>query len=312
MLRVLRIFGLIVCVLATGYFAYFAYRTIADHDLTAYRDPVMIAAMLGAALAYFSIIPVTSWAWHRLLSSLQYRTSLLALNAIMGITQIAKYVQHLGRSAFSLKRGMPTQTLFVSLTTELLLAAAAAGIVGALALVTFLLSQGSALRDHMVFFGLAGTLSVASIAGLGLTIRFAPRIASRLFPGKIIDALVTPTPSAMFRAFLAYCFNYVVIGAALYSIARAAGQADLSWIPLFIGVFSLSWLAGFVAPGAPAGLGVREGTMAAMLNPFLDQGVALVTIIAFRIASTLGDLISLLWGSAAYIRERNLRPAICD
>ena len=42
----------------------------------------------------------------------------------------------------------------------------------------------------------------------------------------------------------------------------------------FTGAYVIAWLAGLVTPGAPAGVGVRELVMYALL-PYLDQPIGL-------------------------------------
>jgi uncharacterized membrane protein YbhN (UPF0104 family) len=65
----------------------------------------------------------------------------------------------------------------------------------------------------------------------------------------------------------------------------------------FIGAFASSWLLGFLAPGAPAGLGVREAALALWLEPALGAPSAVLLIVLLRVATTLGDLGNFAWGS---------------
>jgi uncharacterized membrane protein YbhN (UPF0104 family) len=73
---------------------------------------------------------------------------------------------------------------------------------------------------------------------------------------------------------------------------------SLEWLPVLVEAFALSWLAGFVAPGAPAGLGVREGVLVALLGPLLESALVLQIVVAFRLATLVGDFIALALGVA--------------
>jgi len=306
----LRLAGLIVSLLAAAYFARFAYQTLSTQDLDNFRDPRLLGAVVLAAVACFLIVPVSSWAWQGLLGSLSCTSSLLTLNAIMGVTQIGKYVpgnvaQHIGRSAWSLRRGIPSSALFISLAVEFLLAAAMAGLIGASALTMYLLPHGNSLHAHLPLLGLAAVTVLASVVGLTLAIKYIPQLTRRFFPNGVTHEIAPPSIRAMLRAALAYSANYILIGISFFCIAKASGSNDSASPVLFVAAFSLSWLAGFVTPGAPAGLGIREAAMAAILAPFIEHSVALSAIVAFRIASTAGDLFSLLWGGIANLCARD-------
>jgi uncharacterized membrane protein YbhN (UPF0104 family) len=70
--------------------------------------------------------------------------------------------------------------------------------------------------------------------------------------------------------------------------------------PIFLtGAFASSWILGFVAPGAPAGLGIREAILSAWLSGALPAEQVVLLVVVLRIATTLGDLFSLAWGSIA-------------
>jgi uncharacterized membrane protein YbhN (UPF0104 family) len=59
-------------------------------------------------------------------------------------------------------------------------------------------------------------------------------------------------------------------------------------------VYLIAWLAGFVVPGAPGGLGVREAMLVLLLTDAGETGRALALGLGFgmRIVSTLGDVIA--------------------
>lgn len=76
-------------------------------------------------------------------------------------------------------------------------------------------------------------------------------------------------------------------GALLAGALLPAGGIALS---LFAALFLLAWLAGFVVPIAPGGIGVREAALLALAGPGVAAGPLLLTVLALRIASVLGDL----------------------
>jgi glycosyltransferase 2 family protein len=309
-----RLGGAVLGLAATVYFLKFVHTTVTRYEVQPLLSAPMAVATGMAALAYASIVPVTSWAWGRLLRDIGVRLAPLQLNMIIGLTQIAKYMpggigQHLGRSALSIQQGMPPGPLFATLAVELVLAIEAAISVGVVALVVALdrplrLPLGDRPLLSLATLGLGTTL-----AGL-FALKNLPSLTRRIAPFLAPDAAIQlPGGSALGAAFSAYVLNYVLIGSGLYAIADVAGGVQLSTLPLCVGTFALSWVAGFVVPFAPAGLGVREGVMIALLSPTLDAATALKVVVAFRISTTTGDLLGLMWGGAICLaRSRNDPP----
>ena len=65
--------------------------------------------------------------------------------------------------------------------------------------------------------------------------------------------------------------------------------------PMVIGLFLLAWLAGFLTPGAPSGLGVREIVMLMFMGGILgdgtlNEGILLSAMFVHRIVAAAGDI----------------------
>lgn len=81
----------------------------------------------------------------------------------------------------------------------------------------------------------------------------------------------------------------------------AIAPLSASQIPQLLGVFSGAWLAGFIIPGAPGGLGVFEVVALALLETVGNTNVgvgSLLTIVALmRGVSILAEILPLgIWG----------------
>ena len=68
-----------------------------------------------------------------------------------------------------------------------------------------------------------------------------------------------------------------------------------------MGAMALAWLAGFLTPGAPAGLGVRESVLLIILAPAAGEASILALAALFRIVTVLGDGLLAL-GAAAFVK----------
>ncbi|HEY9508147.1 MAG TPA: YbhN family protein [Gemmatimonadales bacterium] len=310
-----RVAGGVFGLAATAYFLIFVHRIVTRYDLELLSAGPLAGAVAIAALSYALIVPTTGWAWCRLLRDAGVEVPILRLNMIIGTTQIAKYLpgnfgQHLGRSAMAIRYGIGPGPLLVTLAIEMILAIGAAASVGLLGLLMSPHGMPEVPKPRWEVLSLAALCLSLVVVAVPLVIWKLPWLIHRLSPRTTaVEGALVPRPPALVAAFAAYVLNYLLIGAALYCIALAVsgGAVSAASLPIFIGTFAASWLTGFVVPGAPAGLGVREGVMVALLTPTLDSAIALSVIVAFRVATTCGDVVGLLWGAFLGIAEAKKR-----
>ena len=312
--RLLRLFGALVGLAATSYFLVVVYRTLTLEDARPLLTVGMVRVISLSAIIYALVVPTTGWAWGRLLRGVGVPVPTLQLNMIIGITQIAKYLpgnigQHLGRFAMAVQRGVPPGVVLVTLAAETLLVIGAAVGVSTIALTivrpdapTHLLAQSSSLFLAALGAGVVLALLVAMRRPLArLAVRLLPALAPHV-------PIQVPRPGSLSAASGAYVLNYCLGGAALYYITSSATGVPPPPLLFCIGVFAVSWVTGFVVPGAPAGLGVREGVMVALLTPALDAATAIQVVIAFRIVTTLGDVLGLVWGASILLAATRKEP----
>jgi hypothetical protein len=69
------------------------------------------------------------------------------------------------------------------------------------------------------------------------------------------------------------------------------GQRTQDTLPLAVSSFALGWAAGYLAPFAPAGLGVREAVIVTLLAPSVSLGDALLAVGFSRVVWTLTELV---------------------
>jgi len=309
--RLHRTIGLIAGLIVAALFAWYVVRSLRGHDLGVYSTPRAIIGIALAALCWSAGAPLLALAWRGMLSALGVRKSRRELTGIIGITQFAKYVpgnvaQYLGRVGMSLARGIPARALAVTLILETLLVVAAAIVVG---VGTGALSEVGlqAVHNHGAQLALIAVLVVFAIAGLFLFRKVAPALLRKFTPryAPALDGALLPSQSSLVRAFVLYCLMYGTLGLGLIVLAHLLlpEAAQDGW--LLIAAFSLAWVVGFVTPGAPAGLGVREGLLLLMLAPVYSTASAGILVIALRIATTMGDVLTLIVGWLIRPREQS-------
>lgn len=300
-----RTVGLALGVMASVMFVMYAARALRGQDLHMYAVPRSLAGIAAAALLYTLIIPISAWAWQRLLADLGTPRTWRELVTIMSITQAAKYLpgnvtQHLGRAGMALASGIALRPLTISVAAETLLAATAAAAVGLTGAVLSPEGLWMFSGGNLTVLIIVGALAAALLVALVTAPRTVPWIVRRFtsYDPDLPGAEVPLRTSSLMCAFAAYCANYVIIGVGIVAMASQLLPAQRHDGALLTGSFALAWAGGFLAFGAPAGLGVREGLMLAMLRSSYSGPDALVLVIAHRLATVAGDTVCLLAGTA--------------
>jgi glycosyltransferase 2 family protein len=151
---------------------------------------------------------------------------------------------------------------------------------------------------------------------------FAPVLLVCLYPrllNHIIDrllrlarrpALEQPLAGGAIVTALAWgIVSWVFLGLQVWLLGEPIGLRGASGVLLAIGAFSFAWCAGFVIVFVPAGAGIREIVLIALLSPTIGADKAGAVALVSRVLMTLGDLVTA--GTAAWFarRSRGAAPA---
>ena len=142
-------------------------------------------------------------------------------------------------------------------------------------------------RSTLIEVGLHLVSSMA-VAAAFLAGASSPPVAALGLGAFVATALFLRRPLATALAFqiLAFC----LFGLAAMLIGAAVLPAG-SGLAHFAALFLLAWLAGFVVPVAPGGIGVREAALLALGGSVMPAAGLIAATLALRISSIGGDLL---------------------
>jgi glycosyltransferase 2 family protein len=93
-------------------------------------------------------------------------------------------------------------------------------------------------------------------------------------------------------------------GLMIYVLMRELAGVRQGTLLISVGAYSLSWAIGFLAVFAPAGAGVREAVMVAVLHSQTTTAIALTVALVSRALSVVGDALTGAIASALVGRRR--------
>ncbi|MCP9900215.1 hypothetical protein KBZ12_03380 [Cyanobium sp. Cruz CV13-4-11] len=245
-------------------------------------SPLLWSVFLFLAVVYGIASRLLAESWRQILISLSARSSPAVALQIYGRSQIAKYfpgnIFHLaGRQALGMAAGLPKGALLKSAAYEIVTICLAGATFSSLIL-PYWFSKGLGLPGaaklglvlYLLAFACIGTL-IGVLAGRHVFACFALQSLFLLISGLI--------------------FLVMLIG---ISLSDDKGDVFSFWLaPIIIGCFVVAWLGGLVTPGAPAGLGIREVILLALLSSHLPKDTILTTVVIGRLLTIVGDLLFL-------------------
>ena len=96
--------------------------------------------------------------------------------------------------------------------------------------------------------------------------------------------------------------NFAVLGLSLWSVVWAVHPTGGAEPLALLAIFTAAWVVGFLMPGTPGGIGIRDGIVALGLSLFMADGAALGVAVAHRAVATLGDVA--IFGTGLTLRRR--------
>jgi hypothetical protein len=313
--RLLRWLSVLVALFAGIYFIRYAYLALAGKDLSGLLSGRVVFATAVLTACCTLLIPITALAWGWLLGAMGEHQRFGRLLPILATTQFGKYLpgnvaQHIGRLAMVRDAGVRLPVALFSMAYEMLLVLVACAHIGALTL----LWEPPPLLAHWGIAGyrvpLLALITLGALAALLLAPRAATWLAMHRATRRGDDNHAPPrlhlNVGTVGACYAVYATNFCLIGAGLWLVSHAllAGIAPAPNPVFLTGAFAGSWILGFIAPGAPAGLGIREAILSAWLSGAMPAEQVVLLVVALRIATTLGDLLNFALGSAFMLRRR--------
>ena len=277
--RVLRAVFSLAVVAALGIVGYHAVSGLSSLSL-AIRPAWLIAAWPLALAAY----PLLAVAWSRLLTSYGYRVSVRTVVRLWSLAQATRYLPTglaavASRAVLAAREGVPRPLSVTTMAAE-----------GALLLAWCALGAGALLaaggHQPVIPVAVGGLVGLAAVpVALHLAGRARPGRARRRAWTRLVSRFVRseqpPRMQPLVEADLTIGANLAVKTLAFVLFARALLPVRLSDVALLVGAINLAVVAGLIGV-TPAGIGVREGVLVALLEHRFGAANATAMALALR------------------------------
>ena len=264
-----------------------------------------VSVSLICALAYAAACFLLSASWRHLLKLCgEPNPDPRQCHRIYGRANIAKYLpgnvfhfagrQVLGRRAGYSHLGIACASVYEIL--GMLVGSCAIAITG---IILFELhDSGLTVLQFAAVTGVALVLVACIILFSGVLLRKRGIGPSQRSVFMVIGSLLLP--------YSYYIIFFLLSGGllALLFIVVAA-PIGIDFILQIVAAYSAAWVIGYITPGAPGGIGVREALLIVMLGNIIDEPQAILIALLFRLITIIGDMIYYALVTMAIPSRRN-------
>lgn len=270
-----------------------------DVDWSMFASGRIIALIGGCVLVQTAVILFMSMPWVRFVRILS-GTNIPMKDALPVYTKsnLMKYVpgnifQYVGRN--QLAADLKISHVDVACATVLDIVCS---MVTPLLLIVVLMGKNmlELIRTYSTNFLLVLGAGIAVLVLLLLLLRWKFREPLQRYFEKYRKLLNRKILIRVLGVFLLYVAQYI-ISTAMYAVpAVFLFDVPAEKLGLFLGTYLFSWIIGFITPGAPGGIGIREAVMMLMCGSFLDTDTIMLYAVTMRLISTFGDIAAFLVG----------------
>jgi hypothetical protein len=266
----------IIFALSIAFLVYIAVENYSVIQLSYFTSkPYIVAELALLATINSALLWLTASSWRDILVSLTKSHVPSYVTWLWLKSNIYKYLpgnifNYVVRQSIASKRGIPHKILLQSNFIEAALAATVS-----LMLSSVVLFYNFALNYYFTFLS-------KEYVYLGLLIAMALYGYLHIYKGLSFIAYWKPV--------LFYFIFFMGIGGCAYYVLNFQLNVQLPFL-LVTAIYSFAWFVGFITPGAPGGIGVRESVFVIFSNGMLNEADAIVLSVVLRFVSIISEVL---------------------
>lgn len=197
-------------------------------------------------------------------------------------------MQYIGRNEFAVQEDIPHGKVALATMLEI------AVVLCSTMMIAVLFSWSYTVEWVSNFVDINVLLLVAIVMGMVLSVvailfLFKKRILNYL------SEILTFRNILIFGAMVLYNIVIMIINSCIYFyvLSLLGINMEIRYYLAGIGLYALAFILGYITPGVPGGIGIRETVLVHFFSSFVEEAQILTGAVIFRIISVLGDFIGL-------------------
>jgi uncharacterized membrane protein YbhN (UPF0104 family) len=293
----LNIFGYLVVIICF----IFIYQTFKNIDFSVIKDRInyfWILNIIIFAFIYSILFQFQGITWNIIVEVISERkNNLLEILSIYSTANIAKYIPgnifvFVARHIILRRYGISDIRLILINLTEMACFFGMSIFVSMLGVISGIIKIPDYIFNNInIYFLIIGSI-VVLIFLLVLFIIYNKRAIKEFI--KILNFKNIIKMSSNLTLYFLYFVLYGLLNAYIFKVFL---HIDISFndIIVIISIFTISWVLGYIVPGASGGIGVRESILIILLSSYFDKPEVLVFVVLSRIITLLGEILSFVY-----------------
>ncbi|MTD42423.1 hypothetical protein GIX45_28110 [Erwinia sp. CPCC 100877] len=292
--RILNILGNIITLIAIYFVFKKLFSSPLDYNVLLEKQNIMIILVITVVL---SIIIITNCFPWKLLVEIFSTKKIPWRDSIQVYTKsnLLKYLpgnvfQYVGRNELASRQNISHLQVASATVFDIIINVMAAVLLSSIYFFQNKEAILSANKQNISFILISG---VALALGLTIIVFIFKSKITPIF-AKIKSLLTRKTLKGVVISLIYYMFTMMIQSLLFILLLIFVLNIELNF-DLFLKLFSaytFSWLVGFITPGAPAGIGIREAVMAGATGGLVNQGTITFAMVIFRVLTTFADIIA--------------------
>lgn len=297
----LKSFGSVLMIFAL----LFIVKRVLEMDID-YKGIFNIRTVLFSLLIsvlYGIMIIIYCWPWRNYIEMITgERLPLRETAYVMAKSNLLKYVpgnvfQYIGRNEIAVEKGLRHSEVGMATVLEIVTNFSAALFLGCVFYFDGFWKVVLRFKQELILIAGAGALIL-------LTVIFAVWYKKKTLLQKYLDIFRNKeNRKTILKNLLFFALN-ALVNAGLYIVTLILVlnmSFDAQEIYILSGAYILAWIIGFVIPGAPGGIGIRELVMTLLIPREMDMQMILLGLVLYRFINIAGDAAGVLF--AAVLRK---------
>ena len=297
MKKIIKIIGNVVMIAALA----FVVKKLFDMDISIsqFRDGRVLTALFLCMIVTTVIIIFSCYPWLVFTRSLSGRK--IPFSTAMPVytqSNLYKYIpgnvfQYVGRNQLASDMDISHVDVACATVLDILFCVFWTGVISVVLLRHMLAEVFSQFMGSLVVDAIIGIIIVAIIILL-LRLKFKDKF--KAYISRYAKAFAKENRAMLLRGAFYYLLQNLV-SACMYFVCLKLiiPQADTAELITLTGAFMAAWIIGFVTPGAPGGIGIREGVMLFVCGDKFSDRIVLFVLV-MRIASIGADIAAFIIG----------------
>lgn len=268
-------------------------------DYTALANPKSWLGIIVMSVIYGLIIIIYGWPWSNYVQMITHtRLPYIPVANVMAKSNLLKYIpgnvfQYIGRNELAVQKNLKHGEVGMATICDVATNLFAAAVLGSV-------FYFEGFKKVVAQFGTEIAIVITVLAVLLVIVLVVLWFKKRELVEKYVCLLQDEKNLLTILTNFGFYVVNMFINAGLYIATLCVVlnmNLKISDIYVIMGAFMLSWIVGFIVPGAPGGIGIREFVITLLIPGEIDVQMVLFGIVVYRLINIFGDMFGFLFTS---------------